>query len=321
MENNSSSENPPAAPSTPAASVSSVPSSQTPPVQPTPTPGIATTPPVESHAEKAEQHKHGGFPLPLIFILLIFAFIGGILLAGLYYQMELKKVTQQKVPVVAQQKKIIIGTDATFQPMEYTNKEGGLIGYDIDLGYRISNELGSQAEFRNIPWDNLFKALEDKKIDMIISGVTITDERKQKYSFSDQYLNVGQVVITQQSNNTINSASTLQGKKIGVQQGTTIEKEALKFTSENLVIRFPDFVQATKALVDGKVDAILSDLPAAKGIITANPTLKIASDPLTNEYYGIVFRKDDPAVKRVNEILTSLRIKGILTDLKQKWLD
>src|SRR5258706_557820 len=117
---------------------------------------------------------------------------------------------------------------------------------------------------------------------------------------------------------TITSAESLQGKKIAVQQGTTSEQEALKHTSANLVIRYADFEQATKALVDGKADAILSDLPGAKGIVTANPTLKIASDPLTNEYYGIVFRKGDKNIQKINEILSSLRTKGVLTDLKQK---
>ena len=114
---------------------------------------------------------------------------------------------------------------------------------------------------------------------------------------------------------------SLKGKKIAVQQGTTNEQSALKFTSPNLVIRYPDFVQATKALVDGQVDAIFSDLSGAKGIVTKNPTLKIASDPFTNEYYGIVFKKGNPEVKQINKALDSIRIKGILTDLKQKWLD
>ena len=69
------------------------------------------------------------------------------------------------------------------------------------------------------------------------------------------------------------------------------------------------------------VDAVFTDLPNAKGITVANQTLKIASDPFTDEYYGIVFRKDDSSVDQINEALASLRIKGVLTDLKKKWLD
>jgi len=156
---------------------------------------------------------------------------------------------------------------------------------------------------------------------MIISAVTITPERQQKYQFSEQYLNAGQILIIQKTNNVIKTPADLKGKKIGVQQGTTNETEALKYTTNNLVVRYPDFVQATKALVAGNVDAIMTDLPSAQGIVATNPTLKIAGDPFTNDYYGVVFRKGDPTVTQVNKALDSLRVRGFLTELKHKWLD
>lgn len=266
-----------------------------------------------------------GISLPLGIILLVLAFLGGLLLAGWYFQMQLQKINTAKATAVTpahivRPQKLIVGTDPTFQPMEYTQK-GAFVGYDIDLAHFLAKELGTQVEIKNISFDKLFMSLDQKKVDMIISGLTITDERKQKYDFSNPYLNAGQVIITRKENTTIKTTADIKGKKIAVQQGTTNETEALTHTSRNLVISYPDFVQATKALVDGKVDAIFSDLPGAKGIITANPTLRIASDPFTNEYYGIVFRKGDPNVKQINAALDAIRIKGILTDLKQKWLD
>lgn len=259
-----------------------------------------------------------------VIILLVVAFICGLFVVGWYFQSQLQKVapTQEVVPTpVVKLEKLIVGTDATFQPMEYVASEGAIIGYDIDLGNNIAAELDTTIEFKNIPWDDIFKALEDKQIDMIISSVSITDARKQIYDFSEEYLNAGQVILTRKDNTTITTAESLTGKKIAVQEGTTNETEALKYTPEELVVRFPDFEQATKALIDGKVDAMLSDLPGAKGITTTNPTLKIASDPFTNEYYGIVFRRGDPKIEKINEAIAALRTKGILTDLKQKWLD
>jgi len=74
-------------------------------------------------------------------------------------------------------------------------------------------------------------------------------------------------------------------------------------------------------LVSGNIDAIITDLPSAQGIVGSNPTLKIASDPFTNDYYGIVFRKNDPEAQKVNNALDSLRVRGYLTELKHKWLD
>lgn len=290
---------------------------------PQPAPSSITPPPQPpTHATVPAQHK--GKPMLWVIILLVFAFFCGLMLAVWYFQTQLQKVaptdSATQAPVTTSGK-IVIGTDATFQPMEYTASGGAIMGYDIDLGNRIGEDLGVEVEFKNIPWDDLFKALENKQVDMILSSVTVTEERKKTYDFSESYLNAGQVIITRKTDTTITSAENIKGKRIAVQEGTTNQTVALKLTSPDLVVAYPDFVLATKALVDGNADAILSDLPGAKGIITENPTLKIASDPMTNEYYGIVFRKGDPNVAKINEILSSLRVQGVLTDLKQKWLD
>ena len=279
---------------------------------------------VNTSTEK-QSEKRMGITSPLILLLLVLSFLGGLLLAGWYFQTQFQKLSSQKAltqtPATVKPKKLIIGTDATAPPMESQTKEGGLVGYDIDLGYRLVNEMGTQAEFENIPWDNIFQALLDKKIDMIISSVTITDERKQKYAFSDSYINAGQVIVSRKDHQ-ITSTADLMGKKLSVQRGTTNETEALKLTTPGNVISYDDFTVATKALSEGKVDAMISDLTLAKGFISEYDNLKITSDPFTNEYYGIVMRKDDPDLqKKVNEALSVLRVKGILTDLKQKWLD
>ncbi|HSA84230.1 MAG TPA: transporter substrate-binding domain-containing protein [Patescibacteria group bacterium] len=303
-------------------------------VQPTIPIGTAGTPPVSQPSGVSSPPASSSTPAPApqkgksmlwVIILLIFSFICGLGVVAWYFQTQLQQLmSPSEVTTLPAEvpKEIIVGTDATFHLMEYVASDGALLGYDIDFGEKIGEELGVKVTFKNIPWDDLFTALENKEIDMIISSVTITEERKQQYDFSTEYLNAGQVVITQRTNASISSsAATLQGKRIGVQEGTTNEQKALTLTSENLVIRYPDFVQATQALVDGDVDAILADLPGGKGIVTQNPTLKIVSDPLTNEYYGIVFRKNDPNLGRINETISILKTKGVLTDLKQKWFD
>jgi ABC-type amino acid transport substrate-binding protein len=275
-----------------------------------------------STSSNPPSHKKG-LSLPLVSLLLFFALVIGGLAVWLYMNTQ----TTQKESVVnvtpsapAKAKKLVVGTDATLPPMEFV-EDGTYLGYDIDLTNALAQELNTEIEFKQIVFDDLFTALENKEIDMIISAVTITDERKLKYDFSEPYLNAGQVIITKKDNMTIKTTSDLKGKRIAVQAGTTNETQALLYTSPELVMRYPDYVQATKALVDGKVDALFNDLPGGKGNTNENPTLKIASDPFTNEYYGIVFRKGDPDAKTINEALASIRVKGILTDLKQKWLD
>lgn len=272
-----------------------------------------------------EQPQSSNLGLIHLSIILIILFIGGLIFAAWFFQKQIQKTNTlnsepKQTAAVTLPKKLTVGTDPTLQPMEYSENDK-LLGYDIDLANLIGKELGVDIEFKNVVFDNIFTALEQKQIDMIISAVTITSERQQKYDFSDQYLNAGQVILTQKSDSSIKSTADLQGKRIATQKGTTNEASALKYTSDNLVIRFPDFEQATKALVEGKADALFTDLPSAKGITLTNPTLKIASDPFTDEYYGIVFRKGDPIGKPINQALDSIRVKGYLSDLKQKWLD
>lgn len=288
------------------------------------TPSTSASTPVPPPSKK-------GTPLALIIVFLILSFLGGLLIAGWYFQTQLQKFTnnsqaqkaetEAKTETASNPQTLIIATDATAPPMESLNDQGGLIGYDIDLGYRIANEMGRKAEFKNIPWDNIFTDLEKGKVDMIISSVTINDERKKKYLFSEPYINAGQVIVSRKDN-PITSTAQLRGKKISVQKDTTCEDEAFKYTDANLVITYDQFIDAANAVSNGTADATICDLTLAKGYIDQYDNLKITSDPFTNEYYGIVLRKDNTELlKKVNEALAVLRVKGILTDLKQKWLE
>jgi ABC-type amino acid transport substrate-binding protein len=130
------------------------------------------------------------------------------------------------------------------------------------------------------------------------------------------------VIITRKDTQAIETTKDLAGKKIAVQKGTTNEEQAKTFTQPNLVLTYDNFEEATNALLTASADAIFSDLTGAKGIIGKNPSLRVASDPFTNEEYGIVFRKgEDDLVTEINTILKGLRQQGVLTYLRQKWLD
>ncbi|NTV30987.1 amino acid ABC transporter substrate-binding protein [candidate division WWE3 bacterium] len=265
------------------------------------------------------------FTLWLIPALIIILVVGIFWALQIFKQQTDIKDTSSVGPHIAEIKQrgtLLIGTDATFPPMEYLDDTNVLTGYDIDFGNRIAAELGVTAEFKNIVWDDLFLALENKEIDVIISSVTITDERKNLYSFSEPYINAGQVIITQKTNSTISRTSDLNGKKIGVQKETTNEQEAIKYTPDKYVVRYDDFQAATQALIDGAVDAIFSDLTNAKGIVKSYPDLKIASDPFTSEFYGIVMRQNEEDLgTELDRAVGLLQQRGILTLLKQKWLD
>jgi polar amino acid transport system substrate-binding protein len=280
----------------------------------TETPNLILLPP--------HQPKHHWF-LRIIILMLVAAIVSGLVLALRFSgQKTISQVpfANRELPLITSGK-LVIGTDATFPPMEGFDQSGNFSGYDIDLGKQLAEKLGLQPDFKNISFDNLSGALQNKEVDIIISAITITAARKQKYLFSDPYLNAGQVIITRREEITISSTSNLTGKKIAVQKGTTNEQLGTQFTTADLIIGFDDFNEAINALVTGQVDAIFSDLTGAKGIISKNPTLKIASEPFTTEEYGIAVRKgNESLVQKINAALASFQQQGILIQLKQKWL-
>lgn len=271
--------------------------------------------------------KNSLVPIIGVFVALIGIAVGSLLVTQKTGQQLEKSIastppTSPHLTEMASRGTIRIGTDATYPPMEYLDKNNNLVGYDIDLGEKIAEKLNLKAEFVNISWDGLFSALDEGKVDMVLSSITITEDRKIKYDFSEPYLDAGQVIITGNSNTTITTTADLLNLKVGVQKMTTNETEALKYTANEMVIRFDSFLEATNALKDGTVDAIITDLPNAKDTVNNNPELKIASEPFTQELYGIEFRKDDQAVvSTVNTALETLRQQGVLDFLKSKWLE
>jgi polar amino acid transport system substrate-binding protein len=282
------------------------------------------TPPTPMSSSGEGQKKSRSL-IPII-IGLIVLLIAGLAFAFYYFNVKLSQQNVTKVPVgptampFVPIKNLKIGTDATYPPMETQDAKGMLSGYDIDLGTQLAKELGGKAEFKNIAWDDVFKALEEKKIDVIISSVTITDERKKQYLFSSPYINAGQVILTKKDNVKIATVADLVNKKVGVQKDTTSEKEAVKYADAKMITGYADYDLAAKDLVNGKLDAVIIDLTAGKGLVDKYRGLKIASDSFTNEYYGIVLRKDDVALQsRINQAISTLHERGVLDDIKQKW--
>ena len=298
-----------------------MPSDQDQTVPPEPSSVLSAASPIPSQPPVVPKRHH----LWLIVLGLWFIVLLG---AGLFYISSLsrKLVVEEKpsLPNVERKNagKIIIATDATYPPMEFVDDNQMMAGYDIDLGNKIAEKLGVKAEFSSILFDDIFNSLNRREADIILSSVTINEERKQTVDFSIPYLNAGQVIITLETENSIKSENDLSAKRIAVQKGTTSEDEALKAAPPDQVLLFDDFIGATDALIKGEADAIITDLTNAKGIVDSNQELKIAGEPFTEEEYGVVFRKnEDDLIAEINTALNSLRQQGYLVLLKQKWLE
>lgn len=218
--------------------------------------------------------------------------------------------------------KLVVGTDATYPPMEYFDEAGNFAGMDIDIAKEIALDLGIQAEFRNIVWEGIFDTLLAGEVDILASSITITSERAQAMDFSDPYFNAGQVVMTMVDKaGGIKGVEDLAGKTIGVQAGTTSETEAKKYTDPGLVMAFADYDLAKSALLNQVIDAIIIDYPAAIGMASGEEALKVVGEPFTQEFYGVAVQKGEKELlEEINKTIRRLKREGKLKELEEKWL-
>ena len=213
--------------------------------------------------------------------------------------------------------KLIVGTSTPYEPMEYKDENGNIVGFDIDIANEIANQLGVETDIRDMDFDLLIDAVANGEVDIAIAAITITNEREEQVSFSNPYLNAGQVIITNESNQEINIPEDLKYKKVGVQNSTTSEEEALKYTNETNVIKYNDYIEAVTNLEAGTIDAIIIDRPAGIGLTKDNSNIKIVGNPFTNELYGIAIKKGESALKtEINKVIAS----GVIDTFEAEWL-
>lgn len=171
----------------------------------------------------------------------------------------------------AEQKTILVGTDAAFAPFEYMDK-GEIVGFDVDLLAAVMEEAGLEYKLDNIGWDPLFAALQGKQIDMASSGITINEKRLESYDFSSPYFEATHMMVFEEGTD-IKSADDLVGKKVGVQNGTTGQSAAEKIIGENNkdMLIYENTAMAFMALQNGDVEVVVTDNVVALEYQKNNP--------------------------------------------------
>ena len=122
--------------------------------------------------------------------------------------------------VHAQGKELVVGSSATYRPFAYENPTKEIVGYDIDMIKAIAQKSGLQIKIVNTPWTGIFAALNNGDVDLVISGVTINDKRKQSYDFTAPYFEARQLIAVQKDS-PVRGLKDLAGKKVGVVTGST----------------------------------------------------------------------------------------------------
>ena len=228
------------------------------------------------------------------------------------------------VTAFAAPKSIKVATDATWPPMEMVDANKHIVGYDIDFLNAVAKEAGLAVEFKNTAWDGIFAGLDSGQYDAIISSVTITEERKAKYDFTDAYTSIGQILVVPKTDKTSKTIADLKGKKVGSQIGTTGAMEVKKVagveskTYDEIGLAFED-------MAAGRIAGVVCDEPVAAHFALQKKEykekFKIVGKAFTKEGYGIVVKKGNKElVAQLNKGIKAVKTKKLDAKIHTKWV-
>ena len=215
--------------------------------------------------------------------------------------------------------KLTMATNATFPPYEMTTDAGDIEGIDVETAQAIADKLGLELQIDDMDFDAALLSVQQGKADIVMAGVTVTDERKAVMDFSDSYATGIQSIIVPEGSD-IASPDDLAGKKIGTQRGTTGYIYCTDDFGEDAVVAYDSGLTAVQALNNGQVDAVVIDNAPAKEYVAANPGLKVLETSYAEEDYAIGMAKGSSLEDVVNAALEELKADGTLQSIVDKYI-
>ena len=221
-----------------------------------------------------------------------------------------------------------LGLDADFAPMGFTDDNGEIVGFDIDLAKAVGEKMGVDVEVKPIDWDSKDMELSSGKIDVIWNGFSITDERRQEVLFSNPYLSTKQSIVVKKGSD-ITKKADLAGKKIALQDGSTSE-DALKADTatyesvgDDNISRFKENSQVLMEVDSGRADAAVIDEVFVRYYLQKENLLDkytVLEEGVDEEDYGVGGRKGDYALmEAINKALDECKADGTTSEISQKW--
>jgi polar amino acid transport system substrate-binding protein len=224
----------------------------------------------------------------------------------------------------AQNRELTVASSATYAPFAFENKDKQIVGFDVDIINAIAKHQNLKIKLVNTPWSGIFAALNNGDVDLIISGVTINDKRKQSYDFSPPYFAAKQLIALPKAS-AVASLKELAGKKIAVVNASTADDVASReFGKTNPNIRrFESTPLIISELAAGNVDAAIGDNGVIAYRVAQNADLKTVDDKsFPEEGFGIVVKKGDKALQdKLAAGLAAIRADGSYNVIYKKWFN
>ena len=223
--------------------------------------------------------------------------------------------------------KLTMSTNASFPPYEMVADDGSFEGIDIEVAGAIADKLGLELQVDDMGFDAALQAAQTGKSDMVMAGVTVTEERQSVMDFTDSYANGVQVVIVKEDSAIQTLDDLANANMIGCQMGTTgyiycsdtVENGGY---GEDHVTPYDDGAAAIQALVNGQIDAVVIDNIPAQEYVKANPGLKILDTEFANEDYAIGVAKGNAALlDAINGALAELKADGTIQTIVDKYIN
>ena len=230
-------------------------------------------------------------------------------------------VQQQKGHEQKNKKVIIIGTNSNYKPFSYIGMSFEPIGFEIDLIDEIAKKIGFEYKIKDMNFDKIIPSLQDESIDMGLSSISITDERKGLVDFSVPYFQTKTVYLKKASNGKIKDKESLIGKIVSAQKETVFEKIASSIQGAKVeTFKTPDV--GIINLKQNKVDVVILDLIVANDYLSKNKDLvKFFEEGDGTEGFGIAFTKgkNETLMTKINETLEELKSDGTYDNLLTKY--
>ena len=236
---------------------------------------------------------------------------------------EEKKKADNSLKDVQSKKELILGLDASFPPMGFTDKKQNIVGFDIDLAKEVTKRMGIKLKLQPINWDSKEQELDTGKIDCIWNGLTVSPDRKKVMLCSESYMDNHQVLVVP-ANSKIKSLKDVKKQTVGVQKGSTAADavDSTKELKDADIQLLGDNVQILNDLGNGLDAAVMDEVVAKYYTKKDAGKYKVLEDSVTTEKYVIGFRKDDKALcKEVIKQLKAMAKDGTLKKISTKWFD
>jgi len=225
---------------------------------------------------------------------------------------------------IKQKGEFVVGLDDSFPPMGFKDDKGQIVGFDIDLANEAAKRMGVKAVFKPVEWDGVLLSLNNKDIDVIWNGLTITKERQQQIDFSKVYLQNKQILVVK-NDSTIKGKKDLSGKIVGIQLGSSSEAALTsdKETSNTLkeIRKYSNNTEALMDLSQGRTDAVVVDEVVGRYYISKKAGMyKVLDEDFGKEDYGVGIRKSDKSFKEeLDKTLDAMKADGTADKISQKW--